>query len=111
MNKLHEGGRGVERVALSELQNLQLKSWSRNCPHLSNCRTEAKSEWKDNTTDSALLWQLCFTWNRLKKELEMYKDDDLENVCEALRTEIELLQMVRLPFFLFTKHLTNVLWI
>uniref|UniRef100_A0A7M4EUX2 Coiled-coil domain-containing protein 172 n=1 Tax=Crocodylus porosus TaxID=8502 RepID=A0A7M4EUX2_CROPO len=46
---------------------------------------------------------------RLKKELEIYKDDDLENVCEALRTEIELLQMVCLPFFLFTKHLTNVL--
>ncbi|XP_019357705.1 PREDICTED: coiled-coil domain-containing protein 172 [Gavialis gangeticus] len=30
---------------------------------------------------------------RLKKELEIYKDDDLENVCKALQTEIELLQM------------------
>nr|XP_014343730.1 PREDICTED: coiled-coil domain-containing protein 172 [Latimeria chalumnae] len=30
---------------------------------------------------------------RLKKELEMYKDDDMENVYEALRTEIQFLQM------------------
>uniref|UniRef100_A0A8C0G178 Coiled-coil domain-containing protein 172 n=1 Tax=Chelonoidis abingdonii TaxID=106734 RepID=A0A8C0G178_CHEAB len=31
---------------------------------------------------------------RIKKELDIYKDDDLENVCEALQTEIEFLQMV-----------------
>uniref|UniRef100_A0A8C3S6V7 Coiled-coil domain-containing protein 172 n=1 Tax=Chelydra serpentina TaxID=8475 RepID=A0A8C3S6V7_CHESE len=31
---------------------------------------------------------------RIKKELEIYKEDDLENVCEALQTEIEFLQMV-----------------
>ncbi|CAM5129876.1 unnamed protein product [Eretmochelys imbricata] len=30
---------------------------------------------------------------RIKKELEIYKEDDLENVCEALQTEIEFLQM------------------
>ncbi|XP_032618882.1 coiled-coil domain-containing protein 172 [Chelonoidis abingdonii] len=30
---------------------------------------------------------------RIKKELDIYKDDDLENVCEALQTEIEFLQM------------------
>uniref|UniRef100_UPI00398F1372 coiled-coil domain-containing protein 172 isoform X2 n=1 Tax=Pristiophorus japonicus TaxID=55135 RepID=UPI00398F1372 len=30
---------------------------------------------------------------RLKKELELYKDDDLESVCEALRTEIQFLQL------------------
>nr|XP_005293967.2 coiled-coil domain-containing protein 172-like [Chrysemys picta bellii] len=30
---------------------------------------------------------------RIKKELEIYKGDDLENVCEALQTEIEFLQM------------------
>ncbi|XP_062436371.1 coiled-coil domain-containing protein 172 [Rhea pennata] len=30
---------------------------------------------------------------RLKKELENYKDDNWENVCETFRTEIEILQM------------------
>ncbi|NWS42208.1 CC172 protein, partial [Probosciger aterrimus] len=30
---------------------------------------------------------------RLKKELENYKDDDWESICETLRTEIEILQM------------------
>ncbi|XP_048464986.1 coiled-coil domain-containing protein 172 isoform X3 [Rhincodon typus] len=30
---------------------------------------------------------------RLKKELELYKEDDLESVCEALRAEIQYLQM------------------
>ncbi|KAM9134286.1 coiled-coil domain-containing protein 172 [Pangshura tecta] len=30
---------------------------------------------------------------RIKKELDIYKEDDLENVCEALQTEIEFLQM------------------
>uniref|UniRef100_A0A8C3F569 Coiled-coil domain-containing protein 172 n=1 Tax=Chrysemys picta bellii TaxID=8478 RepID=A0A8C3F569_CHRPI len=29
---------------------------------------------------------------RIKKELEIYKGDDLENVCEALQTEIEFLR-------------------
>uniref|UniRef100_A0A674JPE1 Coiled-coil domain-containing protein 172 n=1 Tax=Terrapene triunguis TaxID=2587831 RepID=A0A674JPE1_9SAUR len=29
---------------------------------------------------------------RIKKELEIYKEDDLENVCEALQTEIEFLE-------------------
>ncbi|TFK09894.1 dystrophin [Platysternon megacephalum] len=31
---------------------------------------------------------------RIKKELDIYKEDDLENVCEALQTEIEFLQMI-----------------
>uniref|UniRef100_A0A8C8BK23 Coiled-coil domain-containing protein 172 n=1 Tax=Otus sunia TaxID=257818 RepID=A0A8C8BK23_9STRI len=31
---------------------------------------------------------------RLKKELENCKDDDWESICETLRTEIEILQMV-----------------
>uniref|UniRef100_A0A672TG88 Coiled-coil domain-containing protein 172 n=1 Tax=Strigops habroptila TaxID=2489341 RepID=A0A672TG88_STRHB len=31
---------------------------------------------------------------RLKKELQNYKDDDWESICETLRTEIEILQMV-----------------
>ncbi|XP_043911464.1 coiled-coil domain-containing protein 172 [Protopterus annectens] len=31
---------------------------------------------------------------RLKKELEAYKEDDIESVCESLRTEINFLQMV-----------------
>uniref|UniRef100_A0A8C4UE47 Coiled-coil domain-containing protein 172 n=1 Tax=Falco tinnunculus TaxID=100819 RepID=A0A8C4UE47_FALTI len=31
---------------------------------------------------------------RLKKELENYKDDDWESICETLRTEIEILEMV-----------------
>uniref|UniRef100_A0A8D0G440 Coiled-coil domain-containing protein 172 n=1 Tax=Sphenodon punctatus TaxID=8508 RepID=A0A8D0G440_SPHPU len=31
---------------------------------------------------------------RLKKKLEMYKDDEMENVCEALQADIEFLQMV-----------------
>ncbi|XP_072333804.1 coiled-coil domain-containing protein 172-like [Scyliorhinus torazame] len=30
---------------------------------------------------------------RLKKELELHKVDDLESVCEALRTEIQFLQL------------------
>uniref|UniRef100_A0A8D0G5X4 Coiled-coil domain-containing protein 172 n=1 Tax=Sphenodon punctatus TaxID=8508 RepID=A0A8D0G5X4_SPHPU len=30
---------------------------------------------------------------RLKKKLEMYKDDEMENVCEALQADIEFLQM------------------
>ncbi|XP_053166928.1 coiled-coil domain-containing protein 172 isoform X2 [Hemicordylus capensis] len=30
---------------------------------------------------------------RLKKELENYREDEMENVCEALQTEIEFLQM------------------
>ncbi|XP_074855909.1 coiled-coil domain-containing protein 172 [Carettochelys insculpta] len=30
---------------------------------------------------------------RIKKEMEIYKEDNLENVCEALQTEIEFLQM------------------
>ncbi|XP_054838369.1 coiled-coil domain-containing protein 172 [Eublepharis macularius] len=30
---------------------------------------------------------------RLKKELESYREDKMENVCEALQTEIEFLQM------------------
>ncbi|KFM06637.1 Coiled-coil domain-containing protein 172, partial [Aptenodytes forsteri] len=30
---------------------------------------------------------------RLKKELENCRDDDWENICETLRTEIEILQM------------------
>ncbi|KAJ6669064.1 hypothetical protein lerEdw1_007873, partial [Lerista edwardsae] len=30
---------------------------------------------------------------RLKKELESYREDEMENVCEALQTEIEFLQM------------------
>uniref|UniRef100_K7FBD1 Coiled-coil domain-containing protein 172 n=1 Tax=Pelodiscus sinensis TaxID=13735 RepID=K7FBD1_PELSI len=34
--------------------------------------------------------------NRIKKEIEIYKEDDLENVCEALQTEIEFLQMLTL---------------
>uniref|UniRef100_A0A8B9FM13 Coiled-coil domain-containing protein 172 n=1 Tax=Amazona collaria TaxID=241587 RepID=A0A8B9FM13_9PSIT len=32
---------------------------------------------------------------RLKKELENYKDDDWESICETLRAEIEILQTVR----------------
>uniref|UniRef100_A0A8C8SD86 Coiled-coil domain-containing protein 172 n=1 Tax=Pelusios castaneus TaxID=367368 RepID=A0A8C8SD86_9SAUR len=31
---------------------------------------------------------------RVKKELEIYREDDLENVYEVLQTEIEFLQMV-----------------
>ncbi|XP_020635636.3 coiled-coil domain-containing protein 172 [Pogona vitticeps] len=30
---------------------------------------------------------------RLKKELESYREDEMENACEALQTEIEFLQM------------------
>ncbi|NXX10462.1 CC172 protein, partial [Podargus strigoides] len=30
---------------------------------------------------------------RLKKELENYKDDDWESICETLQTEVEILQM------------------
>ncbi|XP_061228760.1 coiled-coil domain-containing protein 172 isoform X2 [Neopsephotus bourkii] len=30
---------------------------------------------------------------RIKKELENYKDDDWESICETLRAEIEILQM------------------
>ncbi|XP_067393354.1 coiled-coil domain-containing protein 172 [Emydura macquarii macquarii] len=30
---------------------------------------------------------------RIKKELEIYKEEDLESVCEAFQTEIEFLQM------------------
>ncbi|XP_016067608.1 PREDICTED: coiled-coil domain-containing protein 172 [Miniopterus natalensis] len=30
---------------------------------------------------------------RLKKELELYKEDDMQSVCEALQTEIEFLEL------------------
>ncbi|XP_062071176.1 coiled-coil domain-containing protein 172 [Lepus europaeus] len=34
---------------------------------------------------------------RLKKELELYKEDDLESVYEALQTEIEFLELLHSP--------------
>lgn len=51
---------------------------------------------KKIVTQATVLWpKTLFGFeHRLKKELENCKDDDWENICETLRTEIEILQMV-----------------
>lgn len=51
--------------------------------------------WK-NSYPATVLWpeNLFAFGHRLKKELEKYKDDSWESVCETLQTEIEILQMV-----------------
>ncbi|KAM8911677.1 coiled-coil domain-containing protein 172 isoform 3-T3 [Lycaon pictus] len=36
---------------------------------------------------------------RLKKELQLYKEDDMQSACEALQTEIEILELVSHPSF------------
>ncbi|XP_007907352.1 coiled-coil domain-containing protein 172 isoform X4 [Callorhinchus milii] len=65
----------------------------------SDFKDELAAAFSHTQTQEAEKAQICqkpqtdHEFLRLKNELEMHREDDLESVCEALRTEIQFLQL------------------
>ncbi|XP_060623007.2 coiled-coil domain-containing protein 172 [Anolis sagrei] len=67
-----------------------LESKIREAKHITKCLEMEKNKISEKPqTDPECV--------RLKKELESYKENEMENACAALQTEIEFLQMKLLP--------------
>ncbi|XP_062831744.1 coiled-coil domain-containing protein 172 isoform X3 [Anolis carolinensis] len=83
----------AEICELEEKENVlrnDLESKIREAKHTTKCLEMEKIQISEkHQTDPECV--------RLKKELESYKENEMENACAALQTEIEFLQMKLLP--------------